>query len=38
MTTESAIEAVKNATLNVKDTKGIIVHSDLGSQVRQEVA
>lgn len=32
MTTELAIEAVKNATLNVKDTKGIIVHSDIGSQ------
>lgn len=32
MTTELAIEAVKNACLNVKNTKGIILHSDLGSQ------
>lgn len=32
MTTELAIEAVKNATLNVRDVRGIIVHSDLGSQ------
>ncbi|SDY47062.1 DDE-type integrase/transposase/recombinase [Eubacterium barkeri] len=33
-----ALNAVKNACLNVTDTMGIILHSDLGSQVRQEVA
>lgn len=32
MTTELAIQAVKNAALNVKDTSGILLHSDLGSQ------
>lgn len=32
MTSELAVEAVKNACLNVKDTQGIILHSDLGSQ------
>ncbi len=32
MTAELAVEAVKNACLNVRDTKGIILHSDLGSQ------
>ncbi len=32
MTAELAIEAVNNACLNVKDTSGIILHSDLGSQ------
>ena len=32
MTAELAVEAVKNACLNVKDTSGIILHSDLGSQ------
>ena len=32
MTAELAVEAVRNACLNVKDTKGIILHSDLGSQ------
>ena len=32
MTTELAMEAVENACLNVKDTTGIILHSDLGSQ------
>lgn len=32
MTAELAIEAVKNACLNVKDAKGILLHSDLGSQ------
>lgn len=32
MTTELAIKAVENACLNVKDTKGIILHSDLGTQ------
>lgn len=38
MTADLAVEAVRNAALNVTDTKGIILHSDLGSQVRQEVA
>ncbi len=37
MTTELAIEAVQNATLNVKDVRGIIVHSDLGSQYTSHV-
>lgn len=32
MTAELAVEAVKNACLNVRNTKGIILHSDLGSQ------
>lgn len=32
MTAEMATQALKNATLNVKDTAGIIIHSDLGSQ------
>ena len=32
MTAELAVEAVKNACLNVKNTQGILVHSDLGSQ------
>lgn len=32
MTAELAVEAVKNACLNVSGTKGIILHSDLGSQ------
>lgn len=32
ITTELAVDAVKNACLNVKNTQGIIVHSDLGSQ------
>ena len=32
MTAELAVEAVKNACLNVRATKGIILHSDLGSQ------
>lgn len=32
MTADLAIQAVKNATLNVKDTRGILLHSDLGSQ------
>ena len=29
MTAELAVEAVKNACLNVRETKGIILHSDL---------
>lgn len=32
MTAELAVDAVKNACLNVKETEGIILHSDLGSQ------
>lgn len=32
MTAELALKAVKNACLNIKDTKGIILHSDLGTQ------
>ena len=32
MTAEMATKALRNATLNVKDTTGIIIHSDLGSQ------
>lgn len=32
MTANLAEEAVRNAALNVEDTKGIILHSDLGSQ------
>ncbi|MFR2647463.1 transposase [Blautia producta] len=32
MTADLAVEAIKNACLNAKDTKGIILHSDLGSQ------
>lgn len=32
MNSELAIKALKNAALNVKDTSGIIVHSDLGVQ------
>ncbi|MBE5915334.1 MAG: IS3 family transposase [Pseudobutyrivibrio ruminis] len=32
ITAELATQALKNALLNVKDTKGIIIHSDLGSQ------
>ena len=32
MTAELAVEAVKNACLNVRETRGIILHSDLGNQ------
>lgn len=32
MTTELAVKAVENACLNVQSTKGIILHSDLGTQ------
>jgi len=32
MTTDLVLKAVKNACLNVKNTKGIILHSDLGTQ------
>ena len=37
MTAELAVEAVKNACLNVKDTQGIILHSDLGSQYTSQL-
>ena len=37
MTAELAVKAVKNACLNVRDTKGIILHSDLGSQYTSQV-
>lgn len=32
MSAELTIEVVKIACLNVKDTKGVLLHSDLGSQ------
>lgn len=32
MTAKLAVKAVKNACMNVSDTKGIILHSDLGTQ------
>lgn len=32
MTTDLAVQAVKNACLNVQDSSGIILHSDLGTQ------
>jgi transposase len=32
MTTELAIKSLENACLNAKNTKGIILHSDLGTQ------
>ena len=32
MTAKLALQAVKHACLNAKDTKGIILHSDLGTQ------
>ena len=37
MTADLAVEAVKNACLNVKDTRGIILHSDLGSQYTSQI-
>ena len=37
MTAELALEAVKNACLNVKNTEGIILHSDLGSQYTSQL-
>ncbi len=37
MTAEMATQALKNATLNVKDTTGIIIHSDLGSQYTSQI-
>jgi len=32
MTAELAIKAINNTYLNIKDTKGILLHSDLGTQ------
>ena len=37
MTAELAVEAVKNACLNIRDTKGITLHSDLGSQYTSQI-
>ena len=36
ITAERATRAVKNACINIPDTKGIILHSDLGSQYTSE--
>jgi len=37
ITAELALKAVKNACLNVNETKGIILHSDLGSQYTSDL-
>jgi len=37
MTAELALKAVQNACLNVSETKGIILHSDLGSQYTSQL-
>lgn len=37
MTADLALDAVKNACLNVKNTDGIIIHSDLGSQYTSDL-
>ena len=37
MTVELAVKAVENACLNVKNTKGIILHSDLGTQYTSHI-
>lgn len=37
MTAELAVKAVENACLNVKNTKGIILHSDLGTQYTSHI-
>lgn len=37
ITAELALQAVKNAVLNVKNTEGIILHSDLGSQYTSQL-
>lgn len=37
ITAHLALQAVKNAVLNVKDTDGIILHSDLGSQYTSQL-
>lgn len=36
ITAEFATQAVKNACLNISDTTGIVLHSDLGSQYTSE--
>lgn len=37
ITAQLALQVVKNAVLNVKDTEGIIIHSDLGSQYTNQL-
>ncbi len=37
MTAEPVVKAVKNACLNVRDTKGSVLHSGLGSQYTSQV-
>lgn len=37
MTAELAVEAVKNACLNVRETRGIILHSDFGKPVYKPI-
>lgn len=37
MTAELAVRAVKNACLNVRETEGLILHSDLGSQYTSQI-
>ncbi len=37
ITSELALQAVKNACLNVRDTEGIILHSDLGTQYTSQL-
>lgn len=37
MTATLAVEALENACLNVKDTKGILLHSDLGTQYTSQL-
>ena len=34
---ELATNAVKNACLNIKNTRGMILHSDLGSQYTSDI-
>lgn len=36
ITAELATQAVKNACLNIPDTTGIVLHSELGSQYTSE--
>ncbi|WP_337955049.1 DDE-type integrase/transposase/recombinase, partial [Garciella nitratireducens] len=37
MSARLAVKAVKNACLNVKNTKNIILHSDLGTQYTSHI-
>lgn len=37
MSAELAVKAVKNDCLNVKNTKGILLHSDLGTQYTSQL-